>query len=121
MHLHEFQRSIETIYGARDRRRGKDGTFRWLIEEVGELARAMRDGDPHALQAEVSDVLAWTVSMASLCGVDVEQAAARYAQTCPKCRQAPCACALEPRSNRRVRRTRTATSSRRFERGEPPS
>jgi len=121
VHLREFQRSIEAIYGARDRGRGKDGTFRWLIEEVGELARAMRDGDPETLRAEVSDVLAWTVSVASLCGVDVEQAAARYALGCPKCRQAPCACTGEPRPNRRGRRTRTPTSPRRFERGEPPA
>lgn len=93
MHLGEFQHSIDTIYGARDRRRGKDGTFRWLVEEVGELARAMRDGEPQALREEISDVLAWTASVASLCGVDVEEAAARYAQTCPKCHHAPCTCA----------------------------
>lgn len=120
MHLHEFQQSIEAVYGIRDRQRGKDGTFRWLVEEIGELARAMRDGDPEAARIEVSDVLAWTVSIASLCGVDVEQAAARYARVCPKCHHAPCECAAEPRSNRRTRRRQTATSSRRSERGESP-
>lgn len=93
MHLGEFQHSIDTIYGARDRRRGKDGTFRWLVEEVGELARAMRDGEPQALREEISDVLAWTASVALLCGVDVEEAAARYAHACPKCHHAPCTCA----------------------------
>ncbi len=93
MHLREFQKTIEVIYGARDRQRGKDGTFRWLVEEVGELARAMRDGDPEALREEISDVLAWTASVASLCSVDVEQAVARYAHTCPKCHHAPCTCA----------------------------
>lgn len=98
MHLGEFQQTIETIYGARDRQRGRDGTFRWLIEEVGELARAMRDRDPRVLREEISDVLAWTVSIASLCGVDVEQAASRYAQGCPKCHQTPCACAADPPS-----------------------
>jgi NTP pyrophosphatase (non-canonical NTP hydrolase) len=92
VHLREFQRTIETIYGLRDRHRGSDGTFRWLIEEIGELARAMRDGDPAALLEEVSDVMAWTVSVASLCGVDIEHAASRYAQGCPKCHQTPCAC-----------------------------
>ena len=95
MHLTEFQKSIDAIYGSRDRRRGRDGTFRWLVEEVGELARAMRDGDPQALREEISDVLAWTVSVASLCGVEIEQAAARYAQACPKCHRAPCGCAPE--------------------------
>jgi len=97
VHLREFQQSIEAIYGARDRQRRTDGTFRWLVEEVGELARAIRDGDPDAAQMEISDVLAWTVSVASLCGVDVEQAASRYAQGCPKCHYAPCVCAVEPR------------------------
>ena len=58
MHLREFQQRIEVIYGPRDRQRGKDGTFRWLVEEVGELARAMRDGDRQAAHVEISDVLA---------------------------------------------------------------
>jgi len=98
MHLQEFQRSIEVIYGARDRRRGRDGTFRWFVEEIGELARAMRDGDPDGMRLEISDVLAWMVSVASLCGVDVEDAASRYAQVCPKCHHAPCACAAESTS-----------------------
>jgi len=95
--LHEFQHLIEATYGRRDRARGPDGTFRWLAEEVGELARAVRAGDPAALREEVSDVLAWTVSLASLCGVDVEAAAARYAAGCPKCGSTPCACPPERR------------------------
>ncbi len=90
--LREFQARIDAIYGARDRPRGPNGTYRRLVEEIGELARAIRHRDPHALEEEVSDVLAWTVSVASLCGVDVETAAARYAAGCPKCHQAPCAC-----------------------------
>jgi NTP pyrophosphatase (non-canonical NTP hydrolase) len=93
VHLREFQRAIEAIYGERDRRRGADGTFRWLVEEVGELARAMRDGNPRDLREEIGDLLAWTVSVATLCGVDVEAAIARYAEHCPKCGYAPCTCA----------------------------
>lgn len=92
MHLREFQQRIEAIYGERDRRRGSEATFRWLIEEVGELARALRTRDSVGLPEEVSDVLAWTVSVATLAGVDVEAAAARYASGCPKCGQMPCAC-----------------------------
>lgn len=97
MHLREFQQIIADTYGARDRARGIDGTFRWLAEEVGELARALRTTDAGATQEEVSDVLAWTVSLASLCGVDVEAAASRYAAGCPKCGRTPCACPVEPR------------------------
>ncbi|MDR7556240.1 MAG: MazG nucleotide pyrophosphohydrolase domain-containing protein [Armatimonadota bacterium] len=92
MTLREFQEQIDRTYGIRDRARGLDGTFRWLVEEVGELARALREGDPDRLQEEVGDVLAWTVSVASLCGVDVALAAARYAAGCPKCARTPCAC-----------------------------
>jgi NTP pyrophosphatase (non-canonical NTP hydrolase) len=98
VHLREFQRRIELIYGERDRRRGLDGTFRWLVEEVGELARALRDGTPASLREEVADVLAWTTSLASLCGVDIEQAASRYADCCPKCGGVPCGCAFDPAS-----------------------
>lgn len=92
MTLREFQDIIEATYGARDRARGPDAAFRWLVEEVGELARAMRDGDRRRLEDEVGDVLAWTTTVASLCGIDVSRAASRYAAGCPKCRVSPCAC-----------------------------
>ncbi|HCO03387.1 MAG TPA: nucleotide pyrophosphohydrolase, partial [Actinobacteria bacterium] len=42
MELAELQRSIRETYGERDAARGVDGTFRWFIEEVGELARTVR-------------------------------------------------------------------------------
>ena len=42
-----------------------DGTFRWLVEEVGELARALRDGDQASATHEVGDVLAWLTSVAN--------------------------------------------------------
>ncbi len=95
MDLSEFQRSIAATYLERDRARGIDGTFRWLVEEVGELARAIRQpggGDPAELAHEVSDVLAWLASVATLAGVDLERAASRYANGCPKCGAVPCAC-----------------------------
>lgn len=97
MHLRELQAVIQATYGERDRSRGRDGTFRWLAEEIGELARAVRTGDAPALHEEFSDVLAWTVSLATLCGIDAESAAARYADGCPKCHSIPCVCPGEPR------------------------
>ena len=63
-----------------------------LTEEVGEVARALR-GDGH-LEHEFGDVLAWLGSLANLAGVDLEQAAARYANGCPKCGAIPCGCAF---------------------------
>ena len=42
MEIREFQRRMGKTYRARDAQRGVDATFRWLAEEVGELARALR-------------------------------------------------------------------------------
>lgn len=92
MDLAEFQQQIEATYGPRDRRRGLDGTFRHLVEEVGELARALRQHDLRAMEQEIGDVLAWTVSVAALAGADAARAAGRYAAGCPKCGASPCRC-----------------------------
>jgi NTP pyrophosphatase (non-canonical NTP hydrolase) len=92
MHLSEFQATIHAIYHDRDAKRGIDGSFRWLTEEVGELARALRLGDPDNLAHEVGDVLAWLASVADLTGVDLEAAAGRYGHGCPTCHAAPCRC-----------------------------
>jgi NTP pyrophosphatase (non-canonical NTP hydrolase) len=92
--LGDLQARIEATFGARDRARGVDGTFRWWVEEVGEVAKALRSGDPAALEHELGDALAWLVSVANVAGVDLEQAAARFADGCPRCHQTPCACPL---------------------------
>jgi NTP pyrophosphatase (non-canonical NTP hydrolase) len=92
MEISELQRTLRRTYFDRDAERGPDATFRWLTEEVGELARALRGGDPEALVHEFGDVLAWLASLANLTGVDLEQAAARYANGCPKCGSTPCMC-----------------------------
>lgn len=92
-----FQELMRATYGERDRARGPDATFRWLVEEVGELARAMRDGDPDRLAAEAGDVLAWLASLADQLEVDLSAAAARYASGCPRCGQHPCECATGAR------------------------
>jgi NTP pyrophosphatase (non-canonical NTP hydrolase) len=41
---------------------------------------------------EFSDVLAWLVTLADLCGVDIAEAAARYRDGCPSCGGIPCTC-----------------------------
>ena len=100
MKISEFQKRIEAIYLERDQARGLDGTFRWFVEEVGELARAVgprRGIDPESAEAnlreEFADVLAWLATLASITGVDLESvAAAKYADGCPKCRATPCTC-----------------------------
>jgi NTP pyrophosphatase (non-canonical NTP hydrolase) len=93
--LDDLQRSLRDTYLDRDAARGTNGTFRWLVEEVGELARGLRTNDHANLVHEFGDVLAWLVSLANLVGVDLEEAASRYAAGCPRCGHIPCRC--EPR------------------------
>jgi NTP pyrophosphatase (non-canonical NTP hydrolase) len=93
MTLSELQRLIEETYGRRDTSRGRGGTFLWFVEEVGELAEAIRSGDEASKAEEFADVAAWLVSLANLEGVDVEKAVtAKYAGGCPRCGEMPCRC-----------------------------
>ncbi|HEY7660224.1 MAG TPA: MazG nucleotide pyrophosphohydrolase domain-containing protein [Actinomycetota bacterium] len=95
MEIEDFQDAMRATYLERDAARGRDATFRWLVEEVGELARAMRGDDRANLVHEFGDVLAWLGSLANLEGVELEEAAARYRDGCPRCGGRPCRC--EPR------------------------
>jgi NTP pyrophosphatase (non-canonical NTP hydrolase) len=92
--LRKLQASIEATFGERDRTRGVDGTFRWWVEEVGEVAKALRQRDPAELEHELGDALAWLISVANLVDVDLERAAARFMDTCPRCGQSPCTCPI---------------------------
>lgn len=95
MDIRSLQEQIAVTFGARDRARGVDGTFRRLVEEVGEVAKALRVGDRDALGLELSDVVAWTVSVAVLGGVDLDAVLARYASGCPRCGATPCRCPID--------------------------
>jgi NTP pyrophosphatase (non-canonical NTP hydrolase) len=92
MELSEFQDVIRRTFFDRDAARGRDGTFRWMVEEVGELAKSFRRDDRMEMTHEVGDVLAWLVSVANVAGVDLEEAASRYAMGCPTCGGIPCRC-----------------------------
>lgn len=92
MELAELQRLMAETYGPRDRARGLPATVAWLAEEVGELARAVRKGTPEERLHEVGDVLAWLASLAEQLGLRLEDAAARYADGCPRCGARPCVC-----------------------------
>jgi NTP pyrophosphatase (non-canonical NTP hydrolase) len=94
MEIRELQETMRATYVERDTARGRDATFRWLTEEVGELARALRTGDRDNLIHEFGDVLAWLTSLANLEGVELEEAAARYATGCPRCGLRPCGCEI---------------------------
>ena len=70
----EFQSLIRTMYMEKDVERGIDGTFMWLMEEVGELAAALRENDHKAREEEFADVLAWLTTIANVAGVDLTKA-----------------------------------------------
>jgi NTP pyrophosphatase (non-canonical NTP hydrolase) len=93
--LSQLQEIIHATYDAKDRRRGVEGTFMWLIEEIGELATALRSGTPEETAAEFADVLAWLATLANTVGVDLDSAVQeKYGAGCPGCGQSPCVCAL---------------------------
>jgi len=93
MDIAAFQRRIEEIYYRRDSARGLAGTHMWFCEEVGELTRALRRGHQDELEGEFADVLAWLSTLASIAGIDLEEAARKkYEQGCPRCHETPCAC-----------------------------
>jgi NTP pyrophosphatase (non-canonical NTP hydrolase) len=89
-----FQQLMADTYGDRDRARGTAMAVAWLTEELGELAQAVRKGTPADQLHELADVLAWLASLAGQLGLSLDEAAARYADGCPRCRSLPCACPL---------------------------
>ncbi len=95
MEIAELQQVLRRTYFERDSARGPDATFRWLTEEVGELAKALRRREHDELEHEFADVLAWLASLANLTGVELETAAARYALGCPRCGASPCTCEFD--------------------------
>ncbi len=89
-----FQRLIRDMYLEKDLARGVDGTFMWLMEEVGELATALRSGSHEERLGEFADVLAWLATIANVAGVDLAEAVAlKYGQGCPGCGEFACVCA----------------------------
>ncbi len=92
MHIHEFQKLIEDIYLEKDSNRGIEKSFLWLVEEVGELAEAIREGDREQQKLEFGDCLAWLVTIASMAGINMEEASSIYHNGCPKCKEIPCKC-----------------------------
>jgi|SRR6267378_2087613 NTP pyrophosphatase (non-canonical NTP hydrolase) len=93
MTLPELQQLIRDIYGEKDERRGVEGTFMWFMQEVGELATALRGGSVEEQTLEFADVLAWLTTLANAAGIDLDTAVRRkYGVGCPGCGQTPCVC-----------------------------
>lgn len=91
--LGEFQKLIRDMYLEKDLARGIDGTFMWLMEEIGELAGSLRSGTHAERLGEFADVLAWLATIANVAGVDLTEAVQKkYGAGCPGCGQFLCRC-----------------------------
>ncbi len=91
--LNDFQQLIRQMYYEKDVQRGTDGTFMWLMEEIGELAAALRENDRENLMEEFADVLAWLTTIANVADIDLTEAVEKkYGQGCPGCQQFVCVC-----------------------------
>ena len=92
--LSGFQQLIRDMYLRKDVARGVDGTFMWLMEEIGELAAALRSGSPQDKMEEFAAVLAWLATIANVADVDLAEAVRhKYGNGCPGCGQFVCQCA----------------------------
>lgn len=89
----DFQQLIKRMYYEKDVRRGADATFLWLMEEVGELAAAVRSGTKEELRGEFADVLAWLTTIANVLEIDLTEAVReKYGIGCPGCGRYDCIC-----------------------------
>ena len=69
-----LQEDLAPRYAARDRQSGAAFLALVLMEEVGELAEAVRRGDRDGARAEVADVAFMAFALANGLDVDVEAA-----------------------------------------------
>jgi NTP pyrophosphatase (non-canonical NTP hydrolase) len=84
---------MRRLYFHRDSKRGTEGTYAWLVDEVRELGEALDKNDREELAKEFADVIAWLASLANVTEIDLEKAALdKYSNKCPKCKQSPCQC-----------------------------
>ena len=89
----DFQKLIREMYYEKDLARGVDGTFMWLMEEIGELAAALRNGSIENKKEEFADVLAWLFTIANVAEIDLGEAIfEKYGSGCPGCGRFICVC-----------------------------
>lgn len=89
----EFQELIRNMYHDKDAQRGVDGTFMWLMEEIGEMAAALRSGTSKEKHEEFADVFAWLATIANVAEVDLTKAIQeKYGTGCPGCQNLVCDC-----------------------------
>ena len=93
MTFRELQSFLGAMYLEKDKQRGVDGTFMWLMEEIGELAAALREGTPEEIRGEFADVIAWLTTIANVVDCDLTEALLeKYGDGCPGCGKYSCDC-----------------------------
>ena len=98
MKVSEFQKLIAQLYLKKDKKRGLHKTFTWLVEEIGELASLIKLSKVNikSIKDELADIIAWTVSVANILDIDIEEALIdKYPYKCSKCNSSPCKCIEE--------------------------
>jgi NTP pyrophosphatase (non-canonical NTP hydrolase) len=94
MTLDELQEMIARMYSRKDEARGVEGTFMWLMEEIGELAAALRESPKVEIAKEFADVLAWLATIANVADINLTEAMKiKYGDGCPGCGNMVCECA----------------------------
>ncbi|MDG1896626.1 MAG: MazG nucleotide pyrophosphohydrolase domain-containing protein [Fuerstiella sp.] len=94
MTLDELQEMIARMYSRKDEARGVEGTFMWLMEEIGELAAALRESPKEEIAKEFADVLAWLATIANVADINLTEAMKiKYGDGCPGCGNMVCECA----------------------------
>ena len=88
---------MHDLYYERDKKRGKNRTFMWLVEEIGELSQALNrkkdEDDLDDIGFEFADIFAWLCSLANILNLNLEEySIKKYNFQCPKCKKNPCDC-----------------------------
>lgn len=84
---------MKDLYYDKDKERGTEKTFLRLVEEIGELSEAILLKNKEKITEEIIDVIAWTLSIANLVGINVNEVFFnKYTNSCPKCKNNPCSC-----------------------------
>jgi len=93
LELKTAQALMLQLYEKQDKKHGAEGTFIWLVEEIGELSEALRKKDKENISEEIADVLAWLLSLGNVMGIDVSDSfKEKYDSICPSCHKKPCNC-----------------------------
>ncbi|TSC72879.1 MAG: hypothetical protein G01um101438_278 [Parcubacteria group bacterium Gr01-1014_38] len=100
--LRQWCAHLDHLYGAMNRKRGLENMLNRLFREISELSslamkisrlQIRRDQIEDELALELADALAWTIAIACVLGIDLEDAFTdQYQEGCQICRCHPCEC-----------------------------